>query len=76
MPPAASNVTAAHSVDLGAKQLHRLEVFLDVVYALLFVEMLRYLPAAEDMAWASLSLPRSRSGTLSTSPPAFTTGWR
>ena len=23
-----------------------------------------------------LSLPRSRSGTLSTSPPAFTTGWR
>jgi hypothetical protein len=26
-------------------------VFLDVVYALLFVEMLRYLPAAENLAW-------------------------
>jgi uncharacterized membrane protein len=42
-----------HAVRLGRKQLRRLEVFLDVVYALLFVQMLLYLPQAEDMAWVS-----------------------
>jgi hypothetical protein len=37
--------------DQGARLLGRLQVFLDVVYALLFVEMLQSLPAAEDLSW-------------------------
>ena len=35
----------------GRNYLRRLGVFLDVVYALLFVQMLQYLPQAEDMSW-------------------------
>jgi len=37
---------------VARRRLRRLEVFLDVVYALLFAMMLQYLPQAEDMAWA------------------------
>jgi uncharacterized membrane protein len=35
----------------GASYLARLKVFLDVVYAVLFVKVLDYLPQFEDMAW-------------------------
>jgi hypothetical protein len=34
------------------RALRRLEVFLDVAYALLFAKMLDYLPRFEDMSWA------------------------
>ena len=35
----------------GRNYLRRLCVFLDVVYALLFVQLLQYLPQTEDLAW-------------------------
>jgi len=37
---------------VARRRRRRLEVFLDVVYALLFAIMLQYLPQAEHMAWA------------------------
>lgn len=40
----------------GKKHLQRLETFLDVLYALLFFQMLHFLPQAEDMAWADKPL--------------------
>ena len=40
--------------DTGARQLRRLETFLDVSYAVLFVQFIMYLPKTEDMAWANL----------------------
>jgi uncharacterized membrane protein len=40
----------------GKKHLRRLETFLDVVYALLFFQILLYLPHSEDMAWADKPL--------------------
>ncbi|RLB41092.1 MAG: hypothetical protein DRH30_07540 [Deltaproteobacteria bacterium] len=36
------------------KQLRRLETFLDVAYAVLFVDFIMYLPHTEDMAWTYL----------------------
>jgi uncharacterized membrane protein len=36
------------------KQLRRLETFLDVAYAVLFVDFIMYLPHTEDMAWTDL----------------------
>ncbi len=53
----------------GEKRLRRLEVFLDVVYALLFFHMLLYLPQSEDLAWADkpwglLSLLADNAGEL------------
>ena len=38
----------------GRKSLRRLETFLDVAYAVLFVEFIMYLPKTEDMAWLDL----------------------
>ena len=38
----------------GRKQLRRLETFLDVAYAVLFVDFIMYLPHTEDMAWTEL----------------------
>jgi len=38
----------------GRKQLKRLETFLDVAYAVLFVDFIMYLPHTEDMAWTAL----------------------
>lgn len=38
--------------EAGARRLRRLEVFLDVVYALVFFRMINYLPASENMRWA------------------------
>lgn len=38
----------------GMKQLRRLETFLDVAYAMLFVQFIQYLPRTEDMAWETL----------------------
>lgn len=38
----------------GERQLRRLETFLDVAYAVLFVQFIMYLPETEDMAWAEL----------------------
>ena len=38
----------------GHKRLRRLETFLDVVYAVLFVNFIMYLPQTEDMAWIDL----------------------
>lgn len=40
----------------GARYLRRLEVFLDVVYALIFFRLLQYLPQVENMKW--LGKPR------------------
>jgi len=40
----------------GQKQLRRLETFLDVAYAVLFVEFIMFLPVTEDMAWTDLHL--------------------
>jgi hypothetical protein len=40
--------------DTGERQLRRLETFLDVSYAVLFVQFIDYLPRTEDMAWANL----------------------
>lgn len=38
----------------GHRQLRRLETFLDVAYAVLFVDFIMYLPHTEDMAWTDL----------------------
>lgn len=38
----------------GRRQLRRLETFLDVAYAVLFVDFMMYLPHTEDMAWEAL----------------------
>ncbi len=38
----------------GSKQLRRLETFLDVAYAMLFVDFIQYLPRTEDLAWTDL----------------------
>jgi len=38
----------------GHKRLRRLETFLDVAYAVLFVNFIMYLPQTEDMAWTDL----------------------
>ena len=38
----------------GGKRLRRLETFLDVAYAVLFVQFIQYLPHTEDMAWEEL----------------------
>lgn len=38
----------------GRKQLRRLETFIDVAYAVLFVDFIMYLPHTEDMAWNQL----------------------
>ncbi len=40
--------------DTGERQLRRLETFLDVSYAVLFVQFILYLPETEDMAWVGL----------------------
>ena len=40
----------------GRRQLRRLETFLDVAYAVLFVDFIMYLPHTEDMAWTELPL--------------------
>lgn len=37
-----------------SNQLRRLETFLDVVYAVLFVHFIMYIPETEDMAWIDL----------------------
>jgi uncharacterized membrane protein len=39
---------------MGHKQLRRLERFLDVAYALLFVNFIMYLPKTEDLTWLEL----------------------
>lgn len=38
----------------GRRQLRRLETFLDVAYAVLFIDFIMYLPHTEDMAWTEL----------------------
>jgi uncharacterized membrane protein len=38
----------------GRRRLRRLETFLDVAYAVLFVDFIMYLPDTEDMAWTDL----------------------
>ncbi|MCO1335673.1 hypothetical protein MO867_15150 [Microbulbifer sp. OS29] len=48
-----------HHVDTGTiairhNRLRRLENFIDVAYALLFVNFVLYLPSGEDMAWTKL----------------------
>lgn len=41
--------------DTGERQLRRLETFLDVSYAVLFIQfIILYLPEPEDMAWVDL----------------------
>jgi uncharacterized membrane protein len=40
----------------GRRQLRRLETFLDVAYAVLFVDFIMYLPHTEDMVWTDLPL--------------------
>lgn len=42
---------ATLNAEMGRKHLRRLEVFLDVVYALLFIRMIAYLPPAENLSW-------------------------
>jgi uncharacterized membrane protein len=42
------------NVATGHRQLRRLETFLDVAYAVLFVDFIMYLPHTEDMAWTDL----------------------
>ena len=42
------------SVAAGRTQLRRLETFLDVAYAVLFVDFIMFLPHTEDMAWQAL----------------------
>ena len=42
------------NVATGRRQLRRLETFLDVAYAVLFVEFIMFLPHTEDMAWTEL----------------------
>jgi hypothetical protein len=45
------------SPDAGAvRALRRLEVFLDIVYGLVAVHMLTYLPSVKDMSWAGRPL--------------------
>ncbi|MEK6247344.1 MAG: hypothetical protein N2C12_04145 [Planctomycetales bacterium] len=39
---------------VGRNRLRRLETFLDVAYAVLFVHFIMYLPETEDMAWMDL----------------------
>ncbi len=39
---------------IGRRRLRRLETFLDVAYAMLFVHFIMYLPHTEDMAWTDL----------------------
>lgn len=39
---------------MGRNRLRRLETFLDVAYAVLFVEFIMYLPQTEDLAWTDL----------------------
>lgn len=39
---------------VSRRQLRRLETFLDVAYAVLFVDFIMYLPQTEDMAWTEL----------------------
>ena len=41
---------------IGRRHLQRLETFLDVTYAVLFVNFIMYLPHTEDMAWIDLPL--------------------
>lgn len=41
---------------IGRRHLQRLETFLDVTYAVLFVNFIMYLPRTEDMAWIDLPL--------------------
>ena len=48
-----TKIDAADSAT-GRSQLRRLETFLDVAYAVLFVEFIMYLPQTEDMAWTDL----------------------
>jgi hypothetical protein len=48
---AAAMMDAALNVEFGKKHPRRLEVFLDVVYALLFIRMIDFLPPAEHMRW-------------------------
>lgn len=53
----------------GSRQLRRLETFLDVAYAVLFVQFIMYLPHTEDMSWIDLpygllSLLTNNSGEL------------
>jgi uncharacterized membrane protein len=38
----------------GRKQLRRLETFVDVAYAVLFIDFIMYLPHTEDLAWTDL----------------------
>jgi uncharacterized membrane protein len=38
----------------ACRQLRRLETFLDVAYAVLFVDFIMYLPHTEDMEWTEL----------------------
>ena len=38
----------------GRKRLRRLETFIDIAYAVLFVKFIMYLPETEDMAWTDL----------------------
>lgn len=38
----------------GRRQLRRLETFLDVSYAVLFVQFIMYLPHTEDLVWLDL----------------------
>ena len=40
----------------GRKRLRRLERFLDIAYAVLFVNFIMYLPLTENMAWSDLPL--------------------
>ena len=42
------------NVATGHRQLKRLETFLDVAYAVLFVDFIMFLPHTEDMAWTDL----------------------
>ena len=42
------------NVVAGRRQLRRLETFLDVAYAVLFVDFIMFLPHTEDMAWTDL----------------------
>lgn len=44
----------AADIGTGHKRLRRLETFLDVAYAVLFVNFIMYLPQTEDMAWTDL----------------------
>ncbi len=45
---------AAIDSPVGRTQLRRLETFLDVAYAMLFVQFIMYLPQTEDLAWSDL----------------------